>query len=69
MVGRRREIYFDRDIPRGMSVRDAVESSFSEFDHPAWFTAVGTVLAYGAILVAMFVVVFLVPFALFYLLG
>jgi hypothetical protein len=52
-----------------MSVRDAVESSFSEFDHPAWFTAVGTVLAYGAILVAMFVVVFLVPFALFYLLG
>lgn len=37
------------------------------FDHPSWLSAVGTFVGYGAILVAMFVALFLVPFALFVL--
>lgn len=38
------------------------------FDHPSWATGLGTALAYGLILVGMFVVLFLVPYALFVLL-
>lgn len=39
-----------------------------EYDHPAWFTAVGTFLAYGVVLVAMTLVLFGVPWLLFKLL-
>jgi hypothetical protein len=34
------------------------------FGHPAWTTAIGTILSYGAILLAMFVVLFVIPFLL-----
>lgn len=39
------------------------------FDHEAWETAVGTVLAYGLILTVMFVVLFVLPFVIFEALG
>lgn len=34
-------------------------------DHPSWVTAVGTLVSYGLILVAMFVALFVVPYLLF----
>lgn len=36
-----------------------------EFDHPAWATGVATLAGYGIVLVAMTVLLFLVPWALF----
>lgn len=36
-----------------------------EFDHPTWRTAVGTLVSYGAILAVMFVLLFVVPYAVF----
>jgi hypothetical protein len=39
------------------------------FDHPSWFTAAGTALSYGAILLVMFALLFVVPFLVFLLLG
>ncbi len=36
-----------------------------QFVAPAWVTAVGTVVAYGAILLVMFLVLFVVPFLVF----
>jgi hypothetical protein len=39
------------------------------FDHDAWQTAIGTVLAYGLILVAMFLLLFVFPFVVFESLG
>jgi hypothetical protein len=39
------------------------------FDHPSWFAAAGTVVSYGAILLVMFAVLFVVPFLVFLLLG
>ncbi|MFB6206112.1 MAG: hypothetical protein ABEJ05_06265 [Haloglomus sp.] len=36
-----------------------------EFDHPTWFTVAGTFASYGAILVAMFVLLFVVPYLVF----
>lgn len=36
-----------------------------EFDHPSWLTAVGTFVAYGAILLVMFLVLFVVPYLIF----
>ncbi|WP_424019566.1 hypothetical protein ACOZ4N_08875 [Halorientalis pallida] len=36
-----------------------------KFDHPSWFTIGGTVAGYGLILVAMFVLLFVVPFLIF----
>ncbi|MFB6082877.1 MAG: hypothetical protein ABEJ94_01365 [Halorientalis sp.] len=36
-----------------------------KFDHPSWFTVGGTLVGYGLILVAMFAVLFVVPFLLF----
>lgn len=36
-----------------------------QFDHPSWLTAVGTVVSYGLVLVAMTVLLFLVPYAIF----
>jgi hypothetical protein len=36
-----------------------------EFDHPTWFTAAGTLVSYTVILVAMFVLLFVVPYLVF----
>lgn len=40
-----------------------------QFDHPSWFSAVGTFVAYGVILALMFAVLFLVPYGIFLALG
>ena len=40
----------------------------AEYDHPAWFTAVGTFLAYGLVLGAMTLLLFGVPYLIFVLL-
>lgn len=37
-----------------------------EFDHPSWFSVAGATLGYGAILVFMFILLFVIPFAVFY---
>jgi hypothetical protein len=36
-----------------------------QYDHPSWLTAVGTVVSYGLVLVAMTVLLFLVPYGIF----
>ncbi len=36
-----------------------------KFKHPSWFTIGGTVAGYALILVAMFVLLFVVPFLIF----
>jgi hypothetical protein len=36
-----------------------------QFDHPSWFTAAGTLVSYTVILVAMFVLLFVVPYLVF----
>jgi len=40
-------------------------SSLAEFDHPSWKTALGTFAGYGAILLVMTLVLFLIPYAIF----
>ena len=40
----------------------------AEYDHPAWFTAVGTFLAYGVVLAGMALLLFGIPWLLFTLL-
>ena len=40
----------------------------NRFDHPAWFTAAGTFVAYGLILVAMTLLLFGLPLVVFWLL-
>lgn len=40
----------------------------SEFDHPAWLTAVGTGVGYLLILVLLTVLLFLIPWQIFALL-
>lgn len=40
----------------------------SEFDHSSFRTAVGTAVSYTVILVAMFLLLFVVPYAVFLLL-
>jgi len=40
----------------------------AEYDHPAWVTAVGTVLAYGVVLVVMALLLFGIPWLIFTLL-
>lgn len=37
----------------------------ADFDHPSWWTALGTFAGYGVILLAMTVLLFLVPYAIF----
>ncbi len=37
----------------------------STFDHPAFVAALGTGLGYGLVLLVMFVLLFLVPYAIF----
>lgn len=41
----------------------------SQFDHPAWFTAVSTLVGYGLVLLVLFVLMFVVPLGLFVALG
>jgi hypothetical protein len=36
-----------------------------DFSHPSWSTAFSTFVSYGLVLVAMFVLLFLVPYGLF----
>ena len=40
----------------------------NRFDHPTWFTAAGTFVAYGLILVAMTLLLFGLPLVVFWLL-
>lgn len=42
-----------------------MDNPIEQFDHPAWFTAVGTLLGYGLVLLVLFVLLFLVPLGLF----
>jgi hypothetical protein len=44
-------------------------SALDEFDHDSWRTALGTGVGYGLILAVMFVLLFLVPYLLFAVLG
>ena len=39
------------------------------FDHPSWFAAAGTAVSYGAVLLVMFAVLFVLPFLVFLLFG
>ncbi|WP_267905095.1 hypothetical protein [Halorussus halophilus] len=41
----------------------------TDFEHPSWRTALGTLAGYSAILLAMFVLLFLVPYGVFVMLG
>ncbi|WP_435178980.1 hypothetical protein [Halorussus sp. AFM4] len=41
----------------------------ADHDHPSWTTALGTFAGYGLILLAMFVALFLLPYAVFVALG
>jgi hypothetical protein len=36
-----------------------------QFDHPTWFTAAGTLVSYTVILLAMFVLLFVIPYLVF----
>jgi hypothetical protein len=36
-----------------------------QFDHPSWLSAAGTILGYLAILIGMFVLLFVIPYLLF----
>lgn len=38
-----------------------------DLDHPSWAALAGTGIGYGAILALMFVLLFVIPFAVFYL--
>jgi hypothetical protein len=40
-------------------------SALDQFDHPAWTTAAGTLAGYGLILLALFVLLFALPYAAF----
>ena len=39
------------------------------FDHPSWLAAASTAASYGAVLLVLFAVLFVVPFLVFLLLG
>jgi|AntDeeMetagen285_2_1112576.scaffolds.fasta_scaffold01110_11 hypothetical protein len=39
-----------------------ISERLSRFDHPAWLTAVSTLIAWSLILLAVFVVLFVVPY-------
>jgi hypothetical protein len=40
-------------------------ATLPDFDHPSWVTALATVASYGLVLLAMTVLLFLVPYAIF----
>jgi hypothetical protein len=42
-----------------------MENQLAQFDHPAWVTAVGTLVGYGLVLLVLFAVLFVLPLALF----
>jgi hypothetical protein len=46
-----------------------MENPLAQFDHPAWFTAVGTLVGYGLVLLVLFVIMFVVPMLIFTGLG
>jgi hypothetical protein len=46
-----------------------MNADFSEFDHPTWFTAGATAVGYLILLGVMTVLLFAIPFGLFYVLG
>lgn len=46
-----------------------MDSPLAQFDHPAWFTAVGTLVGYGLVLLVLFVLMFVIPLGLFVALG
>lgn len=41
----------------------------ADFEHPSWLTAAGAFAGYAVILLAMFVLLFVVPYALYVALG
>ncbi|MCG1002568.1 MULTISPECIES: hypothetical protein [Halobacterium] len=40
-------------------------ATLSDFDHPSWVTALATFASYGLVLLAVTVLLFVVPYALF----
>jgi hypothetical protein len=54
----------ERPNSPSMDVADLKE----QYDHSSWFTAAGTVAGYGLILLAMTLLLFGVPYAIFWLL-
>jgi hypothetical protein len=46
-----------------------MENPLAQFDHPAWFTAIGTLVGYGLVLLVLFAVLFVLPLAIFVALG
>ncbi|MCD2201173.1 hypothetical protein LPA44_14940 [Halobacterium sp. KA-4] len=40
-------------------------ATLPDFDHPSWVTAMATFASYGLVLLAMTVLLFLVPYAIF----
>jgi hypothetical protein len=46
-----------------------MDSPLAQFDHPAWFTAAGTLVGYGLVLLVLFVLMFVIPLAIFVALG
>ena len=49
------------------SLSRPMSSRIAEFDEPTWHAAAGTLASYALILLAMFVLLFVVPFAVFVL--
>lgn len=43
-----------------------MNAKLGEFDHPAWLAAIGTFVGYGVILVVMTIVLFLIPYLIFW---
>lgn len=46
-----------------------MNGTLEQLHHPAWFTAIGTLVAYGLVLLVLFVLMFVVPLGLFVVLG
>lgn len=46
-----------------------VTERLEEFDHPTWVTVGSTLVSYGLVLLGMTVLLFGIPFAVFYLLA
>lgn len=43
------------------------QARLGQFKHPSWLTALGTIFGYVAILLAMFVLLFVIPYGIFIL--
>jgi hypothetical protein len=46
-----------------------MDLDLSEYDHPAWFTVTGTFVGYAAIILGMFLLLFVLPYLVFVALG